>query len=219
MPKSNSIDVASTTIDTQAALYFFKDTDPIMYELLSRGLTPENPIAIPSAKPPERYFESIVASIISQQISTKAADAVRGRVTSYLGTITPANVAAADPEALRSCGLSAQKVRYLTHNATVWDTLATERFPTLPDEVVIAELTTLYGIGRWTAEMFLIFSLARPNVFSYGDLGLMLSLYQHYQFRPHWRRKIKTTVTAWAPHQTAASLALWYARDNGPVLL
>lgn len=190
-----------------------------MFELLNRGLTAPEPIAIPVPKPPERYFESIVASIISQQISTKAADAVRGRVVGYLGTITPERVAAADPEALRACGLSAQKVRYLMHNAAVWHTLDIADFPTMPDEAVIAELITLYGIGRWTAEMFCIFSLARPNVFSYGDLGLMLSLYQHYHYRPHYRRKIRTTVTAWSPHQTAASLALWYARDNGPVLL
>ena len=64
-----------------------------------------------------------------------------------------------------------------------------------------------------------MFSLARPDVFSYGDLGLMQSLYQHYAFRPHWKRKIATTVESWSPHRTSASLALWFTKDNGPVLL
>lgn len=209
-----------TGIDLQAAAQHFKEADPLMAQLLNDALSAPEPIAIPTPKAEHEYFASIVASIISQQISTKAADAVRGRVTTYLGgTITPAAVAQADFDELKACGLSAPKTKYIKHNAEIWPTLHTTAFATMTDEAITKELTGLYGIGQWTAEMFLIFSLARPNVFSYGDLGLMQGLYRAYAYKPHYVRKIKNTVDAWSPHKTAASLALWFVKDNGPVLL
>ena len=88
----------------------------------------------------------------------------------------------------------------------------------MTDEEIISELTKLYGIGRWTAEMFLMFSLARPDVFSYGDLGLMQSLYKKYQYIPHYNRKIANTVDSWSPHRTIASLTLWHTKDNLPTI-
>lgn len=207
------------TIDTQAALKYFKATDPIMYQLLTAGMSASDPIAVPKAKPPTQYFASIVSSIISQQISTKAADAVRGRVITLVGTLTPANILAVTADDLKSCGLSGQKVKYLTHNAAIWHDIPAADFVHMPDEEIITELTKLYGIGRWTAEMFLMFSMARPDVFSLGDLGLMQELYCHYSFKPHYVRKIDTTIASWSPHRTSAALALWYGRDKGPVLL
>lgn len=210
----------ANTIDLNAAMQHFTQTDPRMAELLRDALSASDPIAIPQAKAPSQYFESIVASIISQQISTKAADAVRERVTAHLdGKITPKQVLATDFDTLKACGLSGQKTKYIMHNATVWPEVPTDAFATMSDEEVIAELTKLYGIGRWTAEMFLMFSLARPNVFSYGDLGLMDGLYRSYNYKPHYVRKIANTVESWSPHKTAASLALWFVKDNGPVLL
>ena len=206
-------------INTQAALKHFAQADPVMHQLLTRSLDAPHPIALPIPKAPDRYFHSIVTSIISQQISTKAAAAVRTRVETLLGEVTPARVQEVPSDALKACGLSHQKVRYITHNAEVWESLPYHQFPELSDEAVIAALTQLYGIGRWTAEMFLMFSLARPDVFSYGDLGLMQSLYRNYDYYPHYRRKIAATVESWAPHRTAASLALWHTVDNGPVLL
>ena len=207
------------TIDTTAAIKYFKTTDPIMALVVERALTAERPIAIPVRKPTDAYFGSIVTSIISQQISTKAADAIRGRVVTLLGTVTPETVTAVDFETLKQCGLSAKKTEYLKHNAAIWHTLPIHDLPEMSDEAVIKELTKLYGIGRWTVEMFLMFSLARPDVFSYGDLGLMKSLYRHYNFKPHYTRKIRSTVDSWSPHRTVASLALWHTIDNGPVLL
>ena len=190
-----------------------------MAGLLEQALAAEHPIAVPRPKPEHEYFGSIVASIISQQISTKAADAVRRRVLEFLGEFTPEAVLRADFDTLKACGLSSQKTKYIRHNAEVWHTLPVGEFRAMADEAVIHELTRLYGIGRWTAEMFLMFSLARPDVFSYGDLGLMNSLYKNYGFRPHYVRKISATVEGWSPHRTAASLALWHTIDNGPVLL
>ncbi len=190
-----------------------------MAGLLEQALSAEHPVAIPRPRPEREYFASIVASIISQQISTRAADAVRARVLTFLGEFTPDAVLAADFDCLKACGLSGQKTKYLRHNAKVWHTLPVGNFKKMSDEEVIQELTRLYGIGRWTAEMFLMFSLARPDVFSYGDLGLMKSLYRHYDYRPHYVRKIAATVERWSPHRTTASLALWHTIDNGPVLL
>jgi DNA-3-methyladenine glycosylase II len=206
-------------IDTDSALQYFKQHDPIMAELLLRALEAPQPIAIPKPKPTSQYFSSIVSSIISQQISTKAATAVRQRVLAQLGTLTPEAVNAVDFDSLKACGLSAQKTKYIKHNASVWPEIPVGDFVHLPDEAIIAELTTLYGIGRWTAEMFMIFSLARPDVFSYGDFGLMKSVYRHYNYKPHYVRKLRSTVAGWAPHRTVASLTLWHQLDNGPVLL
>ena len=206
-------------IDTQAAHRYFKRTDPTMARLLEAGLDGAAPITLPTPKAPEQYFKSIVTSIISQQISTKSADAVRTRVTAFLGNITPQEVQAVDFDALKACGLSAQKTKYIKHNAEIWHELPIYDFHEMSDEEVIAELTKLYGIGRWTAEMFLMFSLARPDVFSYGDLGLMQSLYENYRYRPHWNRKIEATVEKWSPHRTLASLALWRHKDGMPVVL
>jgi DNA-3-methyladenine glycosylase II len=208
------------TIDLTAAAKHFAATDPVMAQLLHDALTAPRPIMLPQQKPVSEYFSTIVTSIISQQISTKAADAVRGRVVAHLGgTITPEAVMQADFDELKSCGLSNQKTKYLKHNAEAWSRVPSHEFAVMDNETVITELTKLYGIGRWTAEMFLIFSLARVDVFSYGDLGLMKGLYLAYHYKPHYVRKIATTVDNWSPHQTAASLALWFVLDNGPVLL
>jgi DNA-3-methyladenine glycosylase II len=212
--------MSEKTIDLKAAARHFADTDPVMSQLLRDALNAPEPILIPTQKPVAQYFSSIVASIISQQISTKAADAVRGRVITHLGgTITPQAIMDADFDELKNCGLSNQKTKYIKYNAEVWPEMGVDAFRSMPDAAIIAELTKLYGIGRWTAEMFLIFSLARANVFSYGDLGLMQGLYQSYDYKPHYVRKIQTTVDTWSPHKTAASLALWFVKDNGPVLL
>jgi DNA-3-methyladenine glycosylase II len=186
-------------------------------------------LALPTPKPPSDYFGSIVRSIVSQQISTRAAEAVFGRIILALDglpkdrrtdpTITPARLLALPEETLKACGLSGQKMKYIRHNAQIWDTLDTSDFPTLPDEMIITKLTKLYGVGRWTAEMFLIFTLARPDVFSFGDWGLMQSLYQHYPYRPHHTRKVATLVESWSPHRTLAALTLWWHKDAGTVAL
>lgn len=204
-------------IDAERAMAHFNEVDPHMARMLHHALHAKHPIALPTPKPPTAYFETIVRSIVSQQISVAAAAAVFGRLLDHLGTITPKTVAAADEESLRTCGLSGQKVRYLKENADLWHTLPIEQFKTMSDAEVLAELTRLYGVGAWTAEMFLMFSLARPDIFSYGDLGLVQGLCSCYGYQKHWNRKIDATVTAWSPHRTIASLVLWHQKDNGPV--
>lgn len=208
------------TIDTTAALDHFKEVDPLMARLLSDALSASSPIAVPSPKPESEYFRSIVSAIVGQQISTKAADAVRGRVFKAMDdVVTPEAALTVSLKELRACGLSERKATYLHHNAAAWGTLPTDKFPEMDNEAIIAELTKLYGVGRWTVEMFLMFSLARADVFSYGDLGLMQGLYESYSYYPHWRKKVRDTVQAWSPHRTSAALTLWFVKDNGPVLL
>ena len=199
-----------------AAKKHFEMTDPVMARLFSAALQTAAPITLPEEKPPKDYFASIASSIISQQISVAAARSIKARVVALLGEITPESVLAADFIELKSCGLSEKKTQYLKHNAAIWHEIPYGDFVLMDDEAIIKELTKLYGIGRWTAEMFLIFSLARPDVFSYGDLGLMQSLYANYTCKPHYTKKIKTTVDSWSPYRSLASLTLWHTKDNSP---
>lgn len=210
----------STHIDTSAALRHFTHADSQMATLLRAATQTDVPVAIPLAKDPSEYFASIVSSIVSQQISIHAAAAVLKRVQTLVGPITPDTVQQHSIDDLRACGLSGQKVKYILHNAAIWHTVPIDNFVAMTDEEVIAELCKLYGIGRWTAEMFLMFSLARPDVFSYGDLGLMNGLFAQYpHLKKHHVRKIKAQVDSWSPHRTTAALVLWFYKDNGPLLL
>jgi DNA-3-methyladenine glycosylase II len=218
-------------ISTRAALKHFTIHDPTLATLLRAGLSapPKQRLELPTPQPPEAYFGSIVRSIVSQQISTKAAEAVFNRVVASVGAtragrrhvsgLTPESILAVPEDTLRGCGLSRQKTSYLRRNAVIWNTLDVSTLAHHSDEAVITELTKLYGVGRWTAEMFLMFTLARPDVFSFGDLGLMQSIYQHYPHRPHHTRKIAALAQSWSPHRTLAALTLWWHKDGGPVVL
>lgn len=206
-------------INTRHALAHFSTVDPTMAALLSASLSSPQAIILPTPKRTDEYFASIVRSVVSQQISVKAAASVFARLHAHLVEITPEAVNRTSEAELRTCGLSGQKARYIKTNAEMWHAIPVESFKDMSDEEVITELTKLYGIGRWTAEMFLMFSLARPDVFSYGDLGLMQGLLVQYSYRPHWKRKIAATVEKWSPHRTLASLALWHRKDNGPLIL
>ncbi len=203
-----------TQIEIEAALKHFKKNDTVMAKLLVSALSNTPPLTLPTPKKPTEYFASIVSSVVSQQISTHAARAINARVMEALkGSVTPQPVNEIDFDLLKACGLSEKKTHYLKQNAAIWHEMNVEEFTVMTDEEIIIELTKLYGIGRWTAEMFLMFSMARPDVFSFGDLGLMQSLYKHYNLKPHFNRKIISTVENWSPHKTIASLTLWHTKD------
>lgn len=206
-------------INTSHALVHFTRTDVRMAELLKAALASQTPIILPAPKRPDEYFSAIVRSIVSQQISVKAAASVFLRLQERVGVITPENILRVPEQELRACGLSGQKTKYITHNAAIWHEISIHTFSKMTDEEVITELTKLYGIGRWTAEMFLMFSLARPDVFSYGDLGLMQGLFANYPLKKHWRKKISATVNNWSPHRTIASLVLWNQKDAVPFVM
>ncbi len=160
------------------------------------------------------YFSDLCESIIGQQLSGKAADTIIARIKELLigHEFTPQSVIAADTEKLRGAGSSYAKIKYIKNLAEAWNKNEIEhsKFGELSDEEIITELTKVKGIGRWTAEMFLMFSLGRPDVFSAGDQGLRNALVRHYKInRKATPKQLSAKAQKWSPHRTLASRVLW----------
>ena len=199
----------------QQAAQHVEARDSLMARLLLTVIELDLLTNFPVPTTPDHYFSHICRSIIGQQISTKAALSIFNRFSEALSyNITPEQFLSLSPDTVRSAGVSPQKISYLTYNATHWITLPIDTFIYMSDEDIIQTLIKLHGIGRWTAEMFLIFTMGRPDVFSRGDLGLMQSTYHYYDFKPHYSRKIQTAIESWSPYRSVAALTLWAARDN-----
>jgi DNA-3-methyladenine glycosylase II len=166
-------------------------------------------------------YGALLRSIVGQQLSTKAARSIYGRLTELFGghAPTPRQLLAADPEKIRSAGLSRPKVAYLRDLAQhVEDgTLDLERLPELPDEEVTDQLTAIKGLGQWTADMFLMFHLGRPDVLPVGDLGIRRAVKVEYRMRklPDSKR-LERVARPWRPYRTLACLYLWSSLDNVP---
>jgi len=153
-------------------------------------------------------FATLVTSIIGQQLSMKVADTIERRVlTLVTGEFTPQAVAALAVEKLREAGLSTAKVRYIQELASraADGRLDLDALPQMDDEAVITTLMELPGIGRWTAEMFLIFSLARPDVLSLGDAGLQRAVRQLFGEDA----TLQQIGSRWRPYCSVASWYLW----------
>ena len=161
----------------------------------------------------EYSYSSLASAIVAQQLSDKAAATIWGRLVEALGgDATPAHVLAADDATLRGAGLSGSKTAFLRDLAQrVADgSLDLHHVATLPDDDVIAELTIVKGIGRWTAEMFLIFSLGRPDILAIDDGALRSAVAWLYRLDDEdSRTAIARVGEAWAPYRTCASLYLW----------
>lgn len=165
-------------------------------------------------------FSTLARSIVGQQISVKAADAVWARFTACTGGVTPAGVGAAGAVALRACGLSGKKVEYLQDLARhfVEGRLDPALWRALDDEALIAELTEVRGIGRWSAEMFLIFHLLRPDVLPLDDIGLQRAIRLHYnRGRKMPLARMRTLARRWLPWRSVATWYLWRSLDPAPV--
>jgi len=165
-------------------------------------------------------FATLARSIVGQQISVKAAQSVWDRLAGRLGTVTPESLARARKPALRNCGLSGQKAGYLKDLAGKFrdGTLDPTRWPALEDEILIGELTQVKGIGRWTAEMYLMFHLARPDVLPVADLGLQRAMRLSYnRGRPLSLPRMQKIGAAWAPWRSVATWYLWRSLDPIPV--
>ena len=161
------------------------------------------------------HLTALVGSIVSQQLSTKAAATIFGRLVAlFPGTVipSPAAIAALDDQTLRSVGLSGQKVSYLRDLcARLSDgRLTLDDLDTLDDEEVIARLVAVKGFGRWTAEMFLMFRLHRPDVLPVGDLGIVNAVQRLYGLRkrPDPKRLMKLGEP-WRPYRSVACWYLW----------
>lgn len=165
-------------------------------------------------------FSTLARSIVGQQISVKAAQSVWNRLSERLDTVTPESLRRCRKPSLRACGLSGQKSAYLKDLAGKFldGTLDTARWHALEDEALIVELTRVKGIGRWTAEMFLMFYLARPDVLPVADLGLQRAMRLNYnRGRPLTAARMQKIGAAWAPWRSVATWYLWRSLDPIPV--
>ena len=165
-------------------------------------------------------FHTLARSIVGQQISVKAAASIWARVCAVAPRMHPKEIADAKHIRLRACGLSQRKAEYLADLARhfVDGTLRPRVWQRMDDEAVIAELVQVRGIGRWTAEMFLMFNLLRPDVLPLADLGLQRAIRIHYfRGRSVSPRTMRRVAEGWAPWRSVATWYLWRSLDPVPV--
>ena len=165
-------------------------------------------------------FTTLVRSIISQQISVKAAESIWQRFLLVCPKCTPAQVLRAGPVALAGCGLSKRKAEYIVDLAQHFKAklVHADSWFEMDDEAVIAELIQIRGIGRWTAEMFLIFNLMRPNILPLDDVGLLNSISMNYfSGEPVSRSDAREVAANWEPWRTVATWYLWRSLEPIPV--
>ena len=165
-------------------------------------------------------FQTLARAIVGQQISVKAAESVWLRFATTVSNVQPARILKARPENLRAAGLSNRKVEYVRdlarhfHDGLLYET----RWPQLADDEIIADLVQVKGIGRWTAEMFLIFYLMRPDVLPLDDIGLQRAMAIHYNDSEKiTREEMQEIAETWRPWSTVATWYLWRSLDPIPV--
>jgi len=156
-------------------------------------------------------FSSLISSVVSQQISNKAYATVWSRVLTAVGDLTPKNILSIPREDLKACGLSYKKTDWIQSIAQAVDdgSFDLESLTTLSDEDVIRELIRLPGIGKWTAEMLLIFSLQRPDILSYGDLAIRRGIQKLYGLDQLSKNDFERIRQRLSPYNTVASLYFW----------
>ncbi len=189
------------------ALKHFKTADPILYEIALR-------VELRELVKPQDSFVDLVDSIISQQLSGKAAATIFSRFKKLFPgeQITPGKLVKLKDQAIRDAGISFSKIKYIKGIAIeiINYRLDLKSLEKLNDKEVVNELVKLKGVGTWTAEMFLMFTLGRPDVFSAGDLGLQNAIIKLYKLngKPN-KDKLSKISAKWSPHRTIASRILW----------
>lgn len=201
----------------QAILDHLSAADPVMARLIEE----RGPLSI-TASPQGDYFFTVLEAIASQQLSSKVATTIIKRIRALVpgqDTPTAEQIFALPDQALRDVGLSWAKVNYIKDLArrVVSGELDLAHVSEMSDEEIISELVAVKGIGRWTAEMFLLFSLARPDVLAVDDYGLRVAMKRLYDLpdlpKPGPMRAI---AEPWRPYRSYASLYLWRSLDNSP---
>jgi DNA-3-methyladenine glycosylase II len=165
-------------------------------------------------------FTTLARSIVGQQISVKAAQTVWDKFEKLPRKVTPANVLRLKVDDMRAAGLSARKIEYLVDLALHFDSesVSADNWHAMDDDAIITELVGIRGIGRWTAEMFLIFHLMRPNVLPLDDLGLINGISKNYfSGDPVSRNEAREVAAAWAPYCSVATWYIWRSLDPLPV--
>lgn len=211
-------DIASPTTLKQAADYL-KSVDPV--------LAPIIPVAgLPTFTPHKNYYQELVESIVSQQLSVKAAATIMKRFLELFPDAnfpTPGQILEKDVEELRAVGLSRQKATYIQDLAVkvLEETVRFNHLDSLSNDDVIAELTQIKGVGVWTVHMFLMFCMGRLDVLPTGDLGIKNGIYTLYKLKekptPEAMEKI-ATKNKWHPYESVASWYVWHSLDNKPAL-
>jgi DNA-3-methyladenine glycosylase II len=185
-----------------------KKVDPILAKIIGR-------VKLEARKPHKKYFQSLTVAIINQQLSTKAAAAIVKKFIAIFGDTKfpkPEQVLKKKDASLRKAGLSFQKISYIKSLAKliVDGEIKFQKFGKMSDEEIIEALVKVKGIGRWTAEMFLMSCLGRPDVFSHGDYGLKKAIMKWYKLDIKLHpKKYHKLVESWSPHRTVAARYLW----------
>jgi DNA-3-methyladenine glycosylase II len=210
-----------TAAQLQDAVAQLRESDPVMRRLIDE-IGAES-LGDRRRGRPREHYAVLVRTIVGQQLSTRAAGAIHERLLARYGgrAPTPDEVLAEDPEELRAAaGLSRAKVTYLRSLAEhVLDgSLELHKLGRLPDDQVIAELTAVKGLGEWSAHMFLMFHLQRPDVLPVGDLGIRRAVMVAYglEAMPN-PAQLESIGARWQPHRTLASLFLWRSLEATPV--
>lgn len=197
--------------DIQAAERELAKLDPLMGELIKRQGTITH-------EPHSDYFASLARSITGQQISVKAAAKIFERLQDATA-LKPQRVVILTDDQIKAIGLSGQKARYIRDLAEhfVQDSAIFNHLESLPDDQVVSELTKIKGIGIWTAQMFLMFTLVRLDVFAPDDVGLQQAIKKLYNLEALPKRKeLSIFAERWRPYRTIACWHLWHLLDNKP---
>jgi len=206
----------NTDHDDAAVRAHLAESDPVLAELLERY-----DILLVEENDREReHYAALVRTIVGQQLSNHVVAILWGRLLERFGghPPTPAEILADDPEELRAAvGLSNAKVSYLRSLAEQVESgaLDLDHISELPDEEVVAELTTVRGIGVWSAHMFLMFQLGRPDVLPWGDLAICKGVEQAYGLdQTPKRTALEELAESWRPHRSAACRVIWWTIDR-----
>ena len=203
-----------SSVDYTRARRLLLRRDPVLASLIRQ----HGPCRIADALRAD-HFSALVRAIVFQQLSTKAASTIHGRLVGLMpeGRMTPAALAAVREEQLRAAGISRQKAMYLRDlcEKLTSGEVQLEGVDALDDEDVIAALTKVKGIGRWTAEMFLMFRLHRPDVLPVGDLGIVTAVQKVYGLRKRpTPDRLRQLAEPWKPYRSIACWYLWRSLDN-----
>jgi DNA-3-methyladenine glycosylase II len=208
------------TTSQKAAVEELRAADPIMAGLIDMCGVISSP---PRKKAdPEEHYGALLHAVVNQQLSVKAGASIYGRLTERFGghTPTPEELLADDPEELRlAVGLSRSKVGFMRSLAEhiLSGELELDRLDSLSDDDVMAELVAVKGIGEWTAHMFLMSHLHRPDVMAPGDLGIRRAIERAYSLEEPDRETIERLAERWRPHRTLACRYLWRSLNNEPI--
>ncbi len=210
---------AAASADTAAPDYWTAACDHLMKkDRVMRRLVPKFIGA--SIETRGEPFVTLARSVVGQQISVKAAQSVWDRFSALMKTVNPRAVSKLTVEDMRAAGLSGRKVEYIKDLADYFQTgkVSVKQWDAMEDEAIIAELITIRGIGRWTAEMFLMFYLRRPDVLPLDDVGLLNGISKlYFSDEPVSRSEVRDLARAWEPYRSVATWYIWRSLDPDPV--